>query len=72
MTSWHGLLTVIAMHEATRLPRDVRIRLVYQGILTLEDCLRTMDAALELLQARLQFQLDEVLVRLRALQKERP
>jgi hypothetical protein len=22
------------MHEATRLPRDVRIRLVYQGILT--------------------------------------
>jgi hypothetical protein len=26
--------TVIAMHDATRLPRDVRIRLVYQGVLT--------------------------------------
>jgi hypothetical protein len=41
-------------------------------IVTIDDRLRTMDAALELLQARLQFQLAEVLVRLRALQKDRP
>lgn len=40
-------------------------------IVTIDDRLRTMEAALELLQARLQFQLAEVLVRLRAIQEGR-
>jgi len=40
-------------------------------IVTLDDRLRTMEAALELLQARLQFQLAEVMVRLRTIQEGR-